>query len=213
MNSKKICPSCGQKIDTGDTHCRLCQQQFVRCNSCGREIGAGAGFCNFCGSKLTGREAAAAPVHAAGGYSGDEQPPTPDKTPKPSRLRWVIFLILILAIGGVGYFACTHTLVKAPSGYALLKNDSCSFNEVYLDITSWELLELFRHEKVRRAILDKEIPDFNGTRLKLAALQGVDNVVPDAANTILEAIDKKAKETSDMLEAFSNDMLRHQEDR
>ena len=215
VNNTKICPSCGQKIAAGDTQCRFCQQAFVRCGGCGREIGAGAGFCNFCGSRLIGQETAASAAFLSAVPSGDEQPPLPDQTKKPSRLLWLVLFILVLAIGGAACFTCTHTLLTAPSGFTAIKKDACSFSEISLDISSWELTELYRHERVRRAILDGDIPDFDGTRLKLAALQDVDIVIPDAeaVETVLETIDTKAKETGDMLEKFSNELRKREESR
>ena len=106
-------------------------------------------------------------------------------------------VFVVFAVIGAALMGYNNTLVKSPSGMTLVSKSPGSFNELFIDVSSWEVLDFMRHPRMKRAMINGQIPDFDNMRMKLTAAdkvrqlgEAVDNVVKKAKSGIRELDEK-----------------------
>lgn len=81
----------------------------------------------------------------------------------------IAMVVLCLLLAGGALIGYTHITVKSPAGILMIKKDTGSFNPIYLNVTSWGFRDFYHNPRLKRAMIDREIPDFNNIRAKLIA--------------------------------------------
>ncbi len=89
--------------------------------------------------------------------------------------NFFLFLLFLAGIALVVVCGFNH-VVQSPHGIHLISKSEFSFHQIYTDVSHWGVADFLREPRFEEAMLNREIPDFNNLRLKLATLEGTAQV-------------------------------------
>lgn len=109
-------------------------------------------------------------------------------------MKKVVLVGLVLAGIGASVACGTNYVVRSPDGIHLIAKSEFSFSPTYVDVRSWGAVDFVRAPRLKQALLDREIPDFDNLRLKVAAVEGAAQV-GGRIDAMADAAGRKVAET------------------
>lgn len=117
-------------------------------------------------------------------------------------MKRVAAVLLVLSIGGFGaYWLAGHHVVRAESGYLILKKRFLSFDDTYVDVRKWTSADYDRHPQLKRALVNQGYSDL------LADLRRSE--IQDSIDEMVKRAEIAADEISAIIEKELEWWLRH----
>lgn len=108
-------------------------------------------------------------------------------------ILWIVLLLLLGSAGIAAGFIGSHTIICTEKEYVSMKKESFGFENNYVDVRQWSLLDYLAHPEIAQALIENGYNEIQASLEESKGKDQLDETLEKTGEAVKSLLDKMKK--------------------